>query len=102
RLVAPRAPNRPWTYITHRTDWVEDAAAWQERARGIEDRLSDALHEGITQRFVDRRSAFLVRQMASEGELMAAVSKKNGEVLLEGACVGRLEGLRFVPDAVDG
>src|SRR5439155_3868193 len=78
-----------------------DAAAWQERARGIEDRLSDALHESITQRFVDRRSAFLIRQLASAGELMAAVSMA-GEVLVEGAYVGRLDGLRFVPDSVDG
>src|ERR1700758_655325 len=100
-LMARIAHVRTWTYITHRSDWVEDAAAWQERARGIEDRLSDALHEGITQRFVDRRSAFLVRQLASEGELMAAVSKA-GEVLVEGAYVGRLDGLRFVPDSVDG
>jgi ATP-dependent RNA helicase SUPV3L1/SUV3 len=100
-LMARIAHVRTWTYITHRADWVEDAAAWQERARGIEDRLSDALHESITQRFVDRRSAFLVRQMASDGELLAAVSK-SGEVLVEGAYIGRLEGLRFVPDSVDG
>jgi ATP-dependent RNA helicase SUPV3L1/SUV3 len=100
-LMARIAHIRTWTYITHRGDWVEDAPAWQERARGIEDRLSDALHERITERFVDRRSSFLIRQMASEGELMAAVSK-SGEVLLEGVCAGRIQGLRFVPDSVDG
>ena len=100
-LMARIAHIRTWTYITHRGDWVEDLAEWQERARSIEDRLSDALHESITQRFVDRRSAFLVRQLASEGELIAAVSKA-GEVLVEGAYVGRIEGLRFVPDSVDG
>jgi ATP-dependent RNA helicase SUPV3L1/SUV3 len=100
-LMARIAHIRTWTYITHRTDWVEDAAAWQERARAIEDRLSDALHEGITQRFVDRRSALLVRHLASDAELMTAVSK-SGEVLIEGAYVGRLEGLSFVPDSVDG
>ena len=33
------------------------AAGWQERTRAIEDRLSDALHERLTQRFVDRRAA---------------------------------------------
>src|SRR5271165_4449641 len=100
-LMARIAHIRTWTYITHRSDWVEDSVEWQERARSIEDRLSDALHESITQRFVDRRSAFLVRQLASEGELMAAVSKA-GEVLVEGAYIGRIEGLRFVPDSVDG
>src|SRR5207244_10232424 len=65
-LMARIAHIRTWTYITHRGDWVEDAGAWQERARGIEDRLSDALHDRITQRFVDRRAAFLVRQLASD------------------------------------
>jgi ATP-dependent RNA helicase SUPV3L1/SUV3 len=92
---------RTWSYITHRSDWVDKAAEWQERARTIEDRLSDALHERITQRFVDRRSAFLVRQLASESELLASVSQA-GEVRVEGVYVGRLDGLRFVPDAAQG
>jgi ATP-dependent RNA helicase SUPV3L1/SUV3 len=97
-LMARIAHIRTWTYITHRSDWVENAAEWQERARGIEDRLSDALHETITQRFVDRRSAFLVRTLAGDGELLAAVDK-SGEVLVEGSYVGRLDGFRFIPDA---
>jgi ATP-dependent RNA helicase SUPV3L1/SUV3 len=92
---------RTWSYIAHRNDWVEKAAEWQERAHTIEDRLSDALHERITQRFVDRRSAFLVRQLASESALLASVSQA-GEVRVEGVYVGRLEGLRFVPDATHG
>jgi ATP-dependent RNA helicase SUPV3L1/SUV3 len=100
-LMARIAHIRTWTYITHRSDWVEGAMAWQEQARGIEDRLSDALHDRITQRFVDRRSAFLVRRLASDEELTAAVSAA-GEVCVEGAFVGRLDGLRFVPDAIDG
>jgi len=48
---------RTWTYITHQQDWVTDAAQWQERARGIEDRCSDALHERLTERFVAREGA---------------------------------------------
>ncbi len=100
-LMARIAHIRTWTYITHRGDWVDDATAWQERARSIEDRLSDALHDRITQRFVDRRSAFLIRQLASEGELLASVSDV-GEVRVEGTYIGRLNGLHFVPDAVDG
>ena len=100
-LMARIAHIRTWTYITHRGDWVDDATAWQERARAIEDRLSDALHDRITQRFVDRRSAFLIRQLASEGELLASVSDV-GEVRVEGTYIGRLDGLHFVPDAVEG
>jgi ATP-dependent RNA helicase SUPV3L1/SUV3 len=100
-LMARIAHIRTWTYIAHRADWVENAGHWQERARGIEDRLSDALHDRITQRFVDRRSAFLIRQLAGDGELLASVSEA-GEVCVEGAFVGRLKGLRFVPDAGEG
>jgi ATP-dependent RNA helicase SUPV3L1/SUV3 len=100
-LMARIAHIRTWTFITHRGDWVEAAAEWQERARGIEDRLSDALHDRITERFVDRRAAFLVRRAGAEGELPPEVSPA-GEVAIEGVPVGRLDGLRFVPDAVDG
>jgi ATP-dependent RNA helicase SUPV3L1/SUV3 len=101
-LMTRIAHVRTWTYITHRGDWVDNAGDWQERARGIEDRLSDALHESITQRFVDRRSAFLVRHLAGDGELLASVDKE-GEVRVEGSYVGRLDGFRFIPDvASDG
>lgn len=99
-LMARIAHIRTWTYIAHRGDWVESAADWQERARGIEDRLSDALHDRITQRFVDRRSAFLVRRLAGEAELLASVAA-DGEVRVEGTPVGRLDGFRFIPDAVE-
>jgi ATP-dependent RNA helicase SUPV3L1/SUV3 len=100
-LMTRIAHIRTWTYITHRGDWLEGAGDWQERARGIEDRLSDALHESITQRFVDRRSAFLVRALSGDEELLASVDKK-GEVRVEGSYVGRLDGFRFIPDASDG
>ena len=97
-LIARIAHIRTWTYIAHRPDWLADAPQWQERARAIEDRLSDALHDRLTQRFVDRRGAFLARQLAGSGELLAAV-RPNGEVLVEGHFVGRLDGFRFQPDS---
>jgi ATP-dependent RNA helicase SUPV3L1/SUV3 len=100
-LMARIAHIRTWTYMTHRGEWIEGAADWQERARGIEDRLSDALHDRITQRFVDRRSAFLVSRLAGEAELLASVDRE-GEVRVEGAYVGRLDGFRFLPDAAEG
>jgi ATP-dependent RNA helicase SUPV3L1/SUV3 len=99
-LMARIAHIRTWTYIAHRGDWVDGATGWQERARGIEDRLSDALHDSITQRFVDRRSAFLVRRLAGDADLLASVAA-DGEVRVEGTPVGRLDGFRFVPDAAE-
>ena len=88
---------RTWAYVAHRPDWVDDAGHWRERARAIEDRLSDALHERLTQRFVDRRAAVLTQRLAGGEEMVAAV-RADGEVVVEGHPVGRLEGLRFVPD----
>ena len=96
-LIQRIAHVRTWTYITHRADWLDDSAHWQGRARAIEDALSDALHERLTQRFVDRRTAVLVRRLRGEGALVGAV-RKNGEVLVEGEFVGRLDGFQFRPD----
>jgi ATP-dependent RNA helicase SUPV3L1/SUV3 len=93
-LTARIAHIRTWTYVAHRGDWLGDAGHWQERARAIEDKLSDALHERLTQRFVDRRAAILVRRLRAGDDLLAAV-KADGEVVVEGEFVGRLEGFRF-------
>ncbi len=96
-LVARIAHVRTWTYISHRADWLEAGAEWQERTRALEDKLSDALHARLTQRFVDRRAAALVRRLAEGGELIGAL-RSNGEVVVEGEYVGRLAGFRFELD----
>jgi ATP-dependent RNA helicase SUPV3L1/SUV3 len=96
-LLMRLAHVRTWTYISHRPAWLNDAAHWQERTRAIEDRLSDALHERLTQRFVDRRAAALTRRLNDGAELLSAVSAE-GEVLVEGQFAGKLEGFRFVAD----
>lgn len=100
-LVARIAHVRTWTYVSHRPHWVADPLHWQERTRAIEDKLSDALHDRLTQRFVDRRTAHLVRRMADDGDLLGAVAR-SGEVLVEGHFVGTLDGFRFVPDTAEG
>ncbi len=97
-LMSRIAHTRTWTYISHRSGWLEDAAAWQERTRSLEDRLSDALHERLMQRFVDRRTALLVRRLKDQEDFMASVDADNGEVHAEGQFLGRIEGFRFVPD----
>ncbi len=88
---------RTWTFVANRPDWLKDAVGWQERTRAIEDRLSDALHERLAQRFVDRRTAVLARRLRENSSLEAEIDK-NGDVSVEGEHVGRLEGLRFTPD----
>jgi ATP-dependent RNA helicase SUPV3L1/SUV3 len=88
---------RTWTYVSYHGDWLDDAAHWQERTRGIEDKLSDVLHERLIQRFVDRRTALLVGRMKERSDLLAAVNADD-EVLVEGHFVGMLKGFRFVAD----
>ena len=96
-LINRIAAIRTWTYITHRSDWVLGAQAWAEQARTVDDKLSDALHKRLTQRFVDRRVAFLVQKLKGNGPFMCDIGEK-GEVTVEGRPVGTLQGLRFRPE----
>jgi ATP-dependent RNA helicase SUPV3L1/SUV3 len=89
---------RTWTFIANRADWLEAPYYWQSRAREIEDRLSDALHEKLTQRFIDRRTSVLMRRLAQKEGLMSAI-EEDGRITVEGEVIGRIQGLRFFPDA---
>jgi len=87
---------RTWTYVAHRPGWVRDALHWQERTRAVEDRLSDALHERLTQRFIDRRTSILLRSLRDEETLDLRLDE-SGAVLIGGEVIGKLEGFRFIP-----
>ncbi len=89
---------RTWTFVSNRADWLADPAHWQARTREIEDNLSDALHEQLTKRFVDRRTAVLMKRLRDEEDLQAEISK-DGEILVENHYVGQLKGFVFTPDA---
>ena len=91
---------RTWTYITHRSGWTDTPEEWQSLARSIEDRLSDELHNQLTQKFVDKRAAHLSRKLKEQVTLSASV-KLDGTVLVEGEEVGRLDGFTFTPDISD-
>ena len=88
---------RTWTYVAQRKGWTGDESHWRDETRAVEDRVSDALHERLTQRFVDRRTSVLLRRLKQKEALLAEVNDK-GEVTVEGEFVGRLEGFRFSPD----
>jgi ATP-dependent RNA helicase SUPV3L1/SUV3 len=90
---------RVWSYIAARADWVPDSLHWQGRAREVEDKLSDALHERLISRFVDRRATQLMRRLDSgQPETLLSAVTRRGEVVVEGHSVGQVEGFRFVPD----
>ncbi len=89
---------RTWTYIAYRPGWTDDSRGWQERTRAIEDRLSDALHERLTQRFVDRRAAALHRESRLPNGARATV-QDDGAVVVSGHTIGRLDGFHFSPES---
>ncbi|MBI3676106.1 MAG: disulfide oxidoreductase [Proteobacteria bacterium] len=88
---------RTWTYAAHRPGWVKDSAHWQGQARAVEDRLSDALHERLTQRFIDRRTAVLMRRLRDDDVLDLALDD-SGSVSIGGETIGKLEGFHFEAD----
>ncbi len=96
-LMARIAHVRTWTYIAQHERWVENAEYWQEKTRDIEDKISDALHEALTRRFVDQRASTLMRSLGEQKHMLAGI-KKDGEVVVEGHAIGQLRGFRFIPD----
>jgi ATP-dependent RNA helicase SUPV3L1/SUV3 len=89
---------RTWTFVANRPDWLADPDHWQGVTRGVEDKLSDALHERLAERFVDRRTSVLMRRLRENAMLETEIGK-SGEVTVEGHVIGRLEGFMFAPDA---
>ena len=87
---------RTWNYIAHRPDWVSDPESLQETTRQIEDRLSDALHERLTQRFVDRKMRAIVKGYDASGEDSVEIQPE-GSIIVASETVGRLEGINFMP-----
>ena len=88
---------RTYTYAAHRQGWTRDGAHWQAITRAVEDRLSDALHEKLTQRFIDRRTSVLMKHLRDD-EFTSLALDEAGGVSIGGEAIGRLDGFRFVPD----
>ena len=89
---------RTWTFVSNRSNWLKDPAHWQAKTREIEDKLSDALHERLIERFVDRRTSALMKGMRDKDELSAEIAE-DGAIHVETHYVGRLKGFRFIADA---
>ena len=90
---------RTWAYIAHRADWLADPVAMAERTMAVEEKLSDALHERLTQRFVDRRTAVLMRDLGKKGAgEFPVIVDAEGEVSVGSYAIGKLTGFSFEVD----
>jgi ATP-dependent RNA helicase SUPV3L1/SUV3 len=86
---------RTWAYIAERPGWLVDPAAWAARTREVEERLSDALHTALTQRFVDRRTSVLMRGIGAGAGRLPVEIDDAGAVTIDGHAIGRLDGFAF-------
>lgn len=98
-ISARIAAVRTWTYVAHRSDWVEDPPAMAERARRLEEKLSDALHNALRQRFVDRRTSVLLRKGGKDDALLPVQVDAENQVFVDGEHIGELDGFTFRVDS---
>ncbi len=92
---------RTWTFITNRRQWIDDSEYWQNEAKTIEDKLSDELHNRLTQRFVDKRIVILNKTLKEHSNLEAVI-RLDGKVIVEAEEVGLLKGFEFIPSLSEG
>jgi ATP-dependent RNA helicase SUPV3L1/SUV3 len=76
-LMARIARLRTWAFVANQAHFVSEARHWQGEFRALEDRLSDALHVALVQRFVERgarktpRAKARPRALKAESEMPA-------------------------------
>jgi len=85
---------RTWAYISNKKNWVQNQDYWIERAKTIEDKLSDRLHEELTKSFIDRRASILARGLKQDTVLETKI-KNDKDVIIDGQYIGELKGLKL-------
>nr|WP_231848694.1 helicase-related protein [Sphingobium sp. SYK-6] len=97
-LAGRIAAVRTWAYVAQRDDWLAQPVEMAARARALEDRLSDALHGALRQRFVDRRTSALLRRGGDANAFLAVDVDDAGNVTVDGYKIGTMRGFRFAVD----
>src|SRR5690606_37695195 len=89
---------RTWAYAAQRPDWVLAKEEMAARARAVEASLSDALHARLTERFVNRRTAVLMRKLGPDAALLPVELDSDDRLSVDGEAIGKVEGFRFRVD----
>ncbi len=89
---------RSWAYVCQRPDWVLARDEMAARARAVEAKLSDALHARLTERFVNRRTAILMKTLGQDAGLLPVTTDADGTVMVEDEPIGQMRGFAFVVD----
>jgi len=88
---------RTWSYVSNKTNWVENQDFWIERTKLLEDKLSDRLHEELTKSFIDKRASALARGLRQDINFHTEIIE-NEKVIIDNQFIGRLKGLKLELD----
>ena len=85
---------RTWSYVSNKSNWVENQDYWIERTKTLEDKLSDRLHEELTKSFIDKRASVLARGLKQDISFDTEIIE-NEKVMINKQYIGHLKGLKF-------
>ena len=88
---------RTWSYVSNKTNWVENQDYWVEKTKLLEDKLSDRLHEELTKSFIDKRASALARGLKQDMSLNIKIIEEE-KVIIDDQFIGKLKGLRLELD----
>jgi len=86
---------RTWTYVSQKEKWLDNPVLWQKKTREIEDKLSDALHNSLTERFVEKTSSKLRIKYKDKKDILSGIND-NGDVTVEGEYFGKIHGFKLI------
>jgi ATP-dependent RNA helicase SUPV3L1/SUV3 len=88
---------RTWSYVSNKSNWVENQDYWIERTKSLEDKLSDRLHEELTKTFIDKRASVLVKGLKQDIVLETKIIDEE-KVMINQQYIGSLKGLKLELD----
>ena len=95
-LLSHRLSNvRTWSYVANKKNWVENSDYWIQLTKGIEDKLSDKLHDELTKSFIDKKISILSRNLKQDLVLNTEINDMN-KIHIDGQLIGELKGLKFL------
>ena len=88
---------RTWSYVSNKTNWVENQDYWIKRTKLLEDKLSDRLHEELTKSFIDKRANILARRLKQDMNFNTEITEDEN-VIIDKQFIGKLKGLKLELD----
>jgi len=86
---------RTWSYVANKKNWVENSDYWVQLTKSIEDKLSDKLHQELTNSFIDKKISILSKGLKQDLVLDTKIDEED-KILINDQYVGELKGLKFI------